>query len=189
VGCLKGKEKGVKRARLPKKLILLFLALIFGLLVRALNPPLPEFQDKIANRTFARASDLFYNFEVTRYPSSAEITEFKPSETTVGIDADTSKLNFGIIPQGGSFSRRTINLTSLGKDARISVRAYGEIQPYVSFSQNDFIIRKDKKAVVEAVFDTKKNNKFAEIANYTGEIDITVQTPKFDFLYALWGSQ
>jgi hypothetical protein len=78
---------------------------------------------------------------------------------------------------------RFINLANFKeKDAKISFKVYGNISPFVKFNKNDFILHPNENLTVEVSFHAEG----VKIGNYSGEIDVVVQRPKYDFLYALW---
>lgn len=163
--------------------------LLLAFFVYALDPPRPVFADAIKNKTVARASDFFYDYEINRYPSKAEVGVLNPAETIIGLDVDPDKLNFGAVPVSGSYSKRTVNLTSRGKDTRIFIDVHGGIKPFVRVDNTGFVLKRDQKVTLGVGFYTKNNNAYAQIGNYSGEIDIVIQIPKFDFIYGLWGSK
>ena len=126
-----------------------------------------------------------FKYEITRYPSGAEVVAAQPVEEkiTVGVVVDPWNLHFGVIPAGDNFGTRFIDLTNLReRGAKISLKVYGNISPFVEFSKNDFILHKNENVTVAVNFYAKS----AKIGNYSGEIDVIVQRPRYDFLYALW---
>ncbi len=152
-----------------------------------LYPPKKKFTDIVANTTFLKESDAFYDYEISRYPSSAEVVELRPENTLVGFDVDTTKVNFGTIPGSGSYSRKTINLTNLeAKNKRVYVAAAGNIKPYVNISGSEFMLKPGDARIVELFFYTLNGGAAAPVGNYTGEIDVIIQTPKYDFVYWFW---
>lgn len=139
----------------------------------------------VTNRTFETRSDIFFNYEITRYPSNTEISIAKPTQEkyTIGVVIDPWNLNFGIIPAGDNFGTRFIDLTNLKeKDVKIYFKVYGNISPFVNFSKNNFILRPKENITVETHFYASS----AEVGNYSGEIDVIAQRPKYDFLYIFW---
>lgn len=139
----------------------------------------------VTNRTFVSYSDLFFSYEITRYPSSVEVIPIKPGEEKllVGISADPWNLNFGVIPVGKNFGKRFVNLVNLKeKDVKVSLKAYGNISNFVKFSRNNFILHPKENVTVEVGFYAEG----AEVGNYTGVIDVTIQKPKYDFIYSFW---
>ena len=167
---------------LKKRLIALIVALILLLLLLEYKPQPTEF---VTNKTFTTYSDLFFNYEISKYPSRVEIAkaELAKEKITIGLTVDPWNLDFGMIPEGKNFGTRFINLANLKeKDAKISFKVYGNISPFVKFNKNDFILHPNENLTVEVSFHAEG----AKIGNYSGEIDVIVQRPKYDFLYAFW---
>jgi hypothetical protein len=165
-----------------KRLIVVIAALILLLLLFEYKPQPTEF---VTNKTFVTYSDLFFNYEISKYPSRVEIAKAEPAKEkiTIGLTVDPWNLDFGIIPEGKNFGTRFINLANLKeKDAKINFKVYGNISPFVKFSKNNFILHPNENLTVEVSFHAEG----AKIGNYFGEIDVVVQRPKYDFLYAFW---
>jgi len=164
-----------------KRLIALIIALLLLLLL--LGKPQPT--EFVTNKTFTTYSDLFFNYEISKYPSRVEIAKAEPAKEkiTIGLTVDPWNLDFGIIPEGKNFGTRFINLANLKeKDAKISFKVYGNISPFVKFNKNNFILHPNENLTVEVSFHAEG----AKIGNYSGEIDVIVQRPKYDFLYVFW---
>ncbi|MEM5829352.1 MAG: hypothetical protein QW040_00065 [Candidatus Aenigmatarchaeota archaeon] len=162
----------------------LFISIFLILFTLLTNLP---YQPKglVENRTFEKYYDLFFTYEITRYPTSAQVLPAQPNheKLTLGVVVDPWNLNFGIVPAGKNFVTRFVDLTNLKeKDAKIMVRVYGNISPFVNFTKNNFILKPNENAMIEVKFYAEK----AEIGNYSGEIDVVVQRPRYDFLYYFW---
>ena len=141
----------------------------------------PEPKEFVENRTFVEYSDLFFDYEITRYPSSVEIVPILAEEESVliGFVVDPWNLNFGIVPTNGSSSRRSVEVTNLNEmPARISFNVFGNILPLVSFSNNSFILYKNEKMTIDVKLSTAN-----EVGNYSGEIDVIARRPKYDFIH------
>lgn len=166
------------------KVSLLGLAIAVLLLIFLISYQ-PKPKEFVTNRTFETYSDLFFNYEITKYPSSGEVSTVQPTQErlTLGVTIDPWNLNFGVIPAGNNFGTRFINLVNKKENAKISFKVYGNISPFVNFSKNDFILHSKENVTVEVNFYTAS----AKVGNYSGEIDVIVQRPKYDFLYSFWG--
>jgi hypothetical protein len=128
---------------------------------------------------------LFFNYEMTEYPSSAEVSSAVPvnNTVTIGVVVDPWNLNFGIIPQGNNYGTRFVDLGNMKEnDAKVSFKIYGTIAPFVTFSKNNFMLHSKENTTVQLNF----NASTAQIGNYTGQIDVVVQRPKYDFVYSFW---
>ena len=139
----------------------------------------------VANKTFVSYSNLFFKYEITRYPTSVEVVPVKPheEELSLGLSADPWNLNFGIVPEGKNFGKRFVDLVNLKeKDVKVILRVYGNISDFVKFSKNDFILHPKENVTVEVGFYAEG----ASVGNYTGVIDIVIQKPRYDFIYSFW---
>ena len=124
-------------------------------------------------------SNLLFNYEIVKYPSSAEIVPAIPGKNiTIGVDISPDNLNFGKIPGNGSISTRFINVTNLDADAKLYLEAVGSIKPYVIFDRNYFDLKSNEKVDITLYFNTTN----AAIGNYSGYIYLVVERPKYDFL-------
>lgn len=163
------------------------LVLIIALFLIALPARIQETEPEefVENMTFTTYSDLFFDYEITRYPTGVEITpsKFLEKESVIGVVIDPWNLKFGIVPTGGSFVRRYVELTNVMERAgKVSFKVYGNIKPLVSFSKNDFILHENENSTV-TVFLSATN----VTGNFSGEIDVIAQKPKYDFLYKILG--
>lgn len=136
--------------------------------------------NSVANRTIETYSDAFFDYELIRYPSRAEIADPRKfsEEFSIGFNLDPWNLDFGLIPGNGSFSKRFINLTNNGNDAKVVLATYGNISDMISFSSNNFMLKKSAKSSVDVSFNT---GRFLE-GSFGGEIDVIIQKPKYVFI-------
>ena len=178
------KKETIKMKRVKLKIILLMISIITIIfllnLVISYNSGPMEF---VTNRTFENSTDLFFYYGITKYPTNVEITEPEPQESNllIGISVDLWDLSFGIIPSGGNFGKRSLILTNTqNRDAKVNLKIYGNISPMVNFSKNNFILHTNETVTIDVfcrTIDTTLEG------NYTGEIDIIVKYPKYEFLY------
>ena len=165
----------------PKKMAKMILALmILSLVILALQlrtTTIKQPKEFVKNRTYEKYSDMFYDYEIIRYPSGAEILalEAPNQDVTLGFTLDPWNLDFGAVPGNGSYAKRFVNLTNAQSDTKVFLRAYGNITPMVGFSKNDFTLRKGEESVIEIYFRT---DSFGS-GRYEGEIDVVVQKPKY----------
>jgi len=113
---------------------------------------------------------LLFSTEVIRYPANATI--INTTEIIIGFVADPWNLNFGAMPVGGSSKRFMILNNERGEEAKIRLVAKGDIEPYINFSKNGFIIGRKENTTVDIEFHGDKEGK------YRGEIDIYIIRPK-----------
>lgn len=157
-------------------IIIILIVFIFFLIISKKEP-----EEFVKNRTFVSYSDFFFTYEVIKYPTN--ITIYSPNSEEnlkIGITTDTDNLNFGIIPGNGSYVKRYLNLTNKKeKDAKIIFNVYGNISSLVKFEKNNFILHANETSLIGIYLHTKS----AKYGYYSGEIDVIVQRPKFEFLY------
>ena len=141
------------------------------------GPPPPK--DFVMNRTFETHENLLFVYEMTRYPSDVEVTN-PEEDILLGVTVDPWNLGFGIIPKG-SYERRFLNLVNLEENnVKVGINPYGDIAPMISFNKNNFILRANESITVDVILRTTNTT---VTGNYTGEIDIIIVKPKYDFLY------
>jgi len=162
-----------------------FLFILVTIIILLILPSKIQIEPKeiVENMTFITNSDLFFDYEVTKYPTKVEITSTKFLEEggLIGVVVDPWNLNFGIVPTGGSSVKRQIELFNTKEKAgKISFKVYGDISPLVSFSDNDFIIHENENLTVMIYLNTGNL-----IGNYSGEIDVVAKKPKYKFLYPI----
>ncbi len=134
----------------------------------------------VSNQTFEKYSDPFFDYEITRYPSNVEIILPQSKEKlTIGFVTDPWNINFGIIPVG-SYGTRHLTITNSEKNkVRVNMKVYGNIKPLISFNKNNFILSPNGSVYIDVFLNTTEKT---QPGNYTGEIDVMVKKPKFDFL-------
>jgi hypothetical protein len=173
-----------RKTKSKKWPIYLILAIVTATIIIVLlnNRSQPEF---VANRTVLTYSDLLFDYEVTKYESRAEVTGVYPSNKnlTLGVVVDPWNMEFGSIPYGNNTGTRFVSLENLKeKESKVSFVVYGNISHFVDFSKNNFILHSNETTMVEANFHANSS----KIGNYSGEIDVMIKTPKYNFLYSFW---
>lgn len=161
-------------------LITFFIALAFIFYVKTTSP-----KQFVSNQTFVKYSDLFFSYEITKYPSSVEIVspQFKEKKLTIGLVTDPWNLNFGIIPIG-SYGTRHLNISNSEKNKVIvNFNVYGNIKHLISFSKNNFVLNPNESIYIDVFLNTTSSTK---VGNYTGEIDVIIKKPNFDSLYLFY---
>jgi len=160
---------------MKNEIVTFIIVLIIFLYFLELQEPL-EPKEIVNEKTILNYSSLFFNYKIIRYPTRVEV--IKPEENiNVGVVTDPWNLNFGYIPGNGSSVKRYIGILNEDKKySTVKLKAYGNISSLINFSKNDFVL--NESAAVEVILNTT----FAEIGNYTGEIDIIIKVPKYDFL-------
>lgn len=168
---------------MKKKILLVLLVLLvilLGFLISEFSSTPKEF---VTELTTSRSEDLFFTYEITKYPSYVEIVQYRPeSDILIGVSVDPWDLNFGIL-SNVTRGRKYLILSNLeGENAKISLKSYGNISSMITFEKNDFIIHKNENMTITVFIkplDTTKPG------NYTGEVDVIAKIPKYDFMYYL----
>ena len=156
-----------------------FLIIVFLFIYSNSREP-SEPKEFVKNKTFTNFSNVFFSYEITRYPSNVEIMPIKQvNNTLIGLVTDPWNINFGIIPGNGTYVKRNIELTNLKeRESKIVLKTYGNISPLVSFSKNDFIIKPNEKVSIDIFLFSNET----EPGNYSGEIDVIAKKPIYNFL-------
>lgn len=162
-----------------KKIFLFFLIVCFLLIVIFLQ--LPVKKEFVKTLTTESGSNLFYKFDTIKYPSNVQIVG--KGELTLGFVTDPWNLNFGTIPITANETRFISLRNSEDKNAKVSIKAFGNISQLVRFSKNNFILKPNENITIEVLLVATEGIK---TGNYTGEIDVTIKKPNFDFIYYIW---
>ena len=162
------------------KLSLLVFAVIlfFGTMIflRTISNNLKEPKVLVENMTVLTKSDLFYDYEITKYPSKVEVIDLKSGKkrNVIGISTDLIIFNFGIMPVGENqvIKTMTFNKTDDMK-VKVNLVAFGNISDMISFSKNNFYLNDEDKVFV--FLNLTENT---HLGNYTGEIDAIIKKEK-----------
>lgn len=160
-------------------LILLIFAVVIVLILNLSGPSGPA--EFVKNRTVETYSNLLFNYEIIRYPSSAEITPAGSLNGSIilGFVTDSWNINFGSVPANGSYVTRSIKLSNIqDKDASVMLRSYGNVSSLIDFGNNDFFLKPAENVSVDIFM----NSKNFPVGNYSGEIDVIIKKPIYNFL-------
>jgi hypothetical protein len=119
---------------------------------------------------------LFYKTYV-RIPTRAIVIPMNKTNQTLklGIDTDTNELNWGKIPEGIKVVK-LLDLKNPKKlDGKVNIFVYGDIKPYIVVDSK-FILKSRETRNMELSFKSDK------VGAYSGEIDVLVRVPKYDFI-------
>ena len=167
----------MKKKRGEKLFFLIFL--IVGIFIFS-SVPLLQPNEFVTNKTFERKQSLFFNVEINRYPTKVQVMNYTKEKITVGVNVDPWNLNFGIVPIGKNYASRFINLfNSNKKDVKVILKVYGNISEFVTFSKNNFYLKPNQSVTIKINFNAEN----ASIGNYSGEIDVIIIKPIFNFIY------
>jgi hypothetical protein len=160
-------------------IVVIVLIILFFFIV-TMEPSEPK--EFVNDKVILNYTNLLFNYKIIRYPTSAEIVPFTEKNINIGFVTDPWNLKFGNTPGNGSYITRYIAITNLKeKYNKIKLKAYGNITPLVNFSKNNFVLNENESVAIEVNFNTDS----AALGNYTGEIDIIIKVPKYDFLKTL----
>ncbi len=182
----KPKIRKMKRVKLKIGLLVIsIIAIIFlsSLLISYDQRRSPNQTEFVNNMTFENSTDLFFYYGTTKYPASVQVRNVKPEDSSIviGLSVDPWYLGFGIIPSGGNFGKRSLILTNTqDRDTKVNFRVYGNISQMVSFSKDNFVLHSSDSITINVFCRTTGTT---PEGNYTGEIDIIVKYPKYEFMY------
>lgn len=160
-------------------IVVIIIIIVAGFFILSGRPAPTEYTETRATETH---SDIFFNYEIIRYPASVEITGLSEEVPTIGFNIDPDKLAFGMLLGEDGTSKRQINLTNrYDRPARVTIEVYGNIKPLLVFSKNHFIL--DEKTSLEVIADTTDQAP----GNYSGEVDVIIQRSKYGLLNSLLG--
>ena len=165
----------MKRIFLAITLILIIIIfLYFGLG----GPPAPDIF--VENRTVTNFTNLFYDYEISKYYSDVEIIPLDNGENVeIGFVSDTWNLRFGKLPGMGSYTKREMTLTNKNEfPSRIILKAYGNVSPLVVFNTSDFVLGGGEQITIDIYCFANNTG----IGIYSGEIDIISKRPKYQFI-------
>ena len=161
------------------KLLLLVFVIAFVILANLLEPPEPK--KFVENITVSNYSNFFFTYDIISYPSKVEIAQPTDANGSIvlGFVVDNWNLNFGSVPFNGSYVTRNVQIrNSKESDVEIIMKAYGNITPLVSFEENNILLKPDENVSVNILLQSKDY----EIGNYTGQIDVIIKKPIYNFL-------
>lgn len=178
--------EGMNMNRLSKTaLILVALAAVLFFAAVFLSQPPPEPKAFVEKQELAVHENALFKYTITKYPSVAGVSNASGENLSVGLAAETSSLNFGIVPTGGSYSTKRVTVANTNEiPVMVSMKAYGTVAQFVEFSMSRFMLKKDESAKVDIIFRTKKDT---ATGDYSGEIDVIARQPRYGFLSALDG--
>jgi|GEM_PF-3830424 hypothetical protein len=121
-----------------------------------------------------KASDLFYDYEIFRYPVRARVLK---GVFDIGINANPNTLDFGELPLG-SKGKKFIWLNNSEKEVKVEIKIFGEINPFLKIDEKSFELKSKESKLIQIEFYALKEG------NFTGELDILIKKPKYPI--SLW---
>jgi len=175
----------MRKARNRKiKTQIMFLPIFVILLLFIIFFPKSEIGVRLVkNFTVEKRSGILFDYEITRYYTSAKVIEVRPGENySIGVVTDPWNLVFGEIPGGGSYARRFIDLENLReKKVKVRIYSFGNISKKIKFSEESFWLDSMEKNRVEVYFFTNETKS----GFFEGEVRVEVKIPKYNFVYSL----
>ena len=136
--------------------------------------------EAVLNHTVIYDDNLFFTYEINKYPSYVEISNISDRNLSIGFSLESSSLNFGVVPTGGNMGKRFLTLTNMQNDtAKMLFRTYGNISDMIKFNDNDFYLEIDVVKPIEIILETNENT---PVGYYSGEINLVVKRAKYDFI-------
>ncbi|MCK5299911.1 MAG: hypothetical protein KAJ54_02070 [Candidatus Aenigmarchaeota archaeon] len=175
------KPKKINPASLIKIIsIILILSSAIFLFFAFSSTPSFKSDNPVLNHTVLYADNIFFTYEVNKYPTSVEISDIIERNLSIGFSLEPSTLNFGVVPTGGNMGKRFLTLKNT-QDNKVKMQfiAYGNISPMIKFSDNDFYLMPDEVKQIDIMLETGQNT---PAGDYFGEINLIVKRPKYDLL-------
>ena len=123
--------------------------------------------------------NMFFIYKKFRYTSNVTIVH-AVSEIAIGVSTDKDNLNFGIVPTGGSYSTRFIDITNEEDlPVKVVLESFGDILPLVEIKNPIYILQPGDSVKVEVILKTTNET---ETGNYYGGIEILTVMPKNSFI-------
>lgn len=117
------------------------------------------------------AENIFFKGETTTYLASAEISDPSLEIPALGFSPDTSEINFGIVPGGGNYATKFIDISNRGDTSVTFIfRSDGNISGMVEFGRNNFAMTPGDSANVPIKFLTGNG---AATGKYIGRIFVS----------------
>lgn len=131
------------------------------------------------------AENTFFRGETIAYPASAEISDPSLEIPALGFSPGTSEINFGIVPGGGNYATKYIDIANRGNAGVFMLFwAEGNISGMVDFGSNRILLKPGDSVNMPVKLQTPKSG---GIGNYSGTIFVSRVMAKGPVLSAfLW---
>jgi hypothetical protein len=121
---------------------------------------------------------IFFDREVTQYPANLEV--ITRASDTVGISGDVNKIDFGILPQGGS-SKKIVSIMN-PRTSKVQARVYVNGLGMVKSDPEKVSINPGASANVSL---TANVTDAVSLGNYSGTVDVLILIPKNDLISSM----
>ncbi len=133
-----------------------------------------------ANHTVLYDNNLFFTYEINKYPTSVEISNVEGQNISIGFSLEPTSLDFGMVPTGGAMGMRFLTLKNTQADpAKMLLFAHGNISSMIQYNDNNFYLKPEVVKDVEIMLKTDKNT---PVGNYSGEINLVVKRARYNFM-------
>lgn len=117
------------------------------------------------------SGNMLFAGNTDSFPASVEISDPKQDVASIGFGPDYSSLNFGIVPTGGNYARKFLEMSNGGdSEILIMLNAEGDIKSMIVFEKNNFVLGPGEYSKVPIVLKTTNST---AVGNYTGTIFIS----------------
>ena len=132
----------------------------------------------VDSRNFQKYPGILFEYEVTRYPVVASVTDITENHTGV-----PNIVNFGLVANSEDYVSKYISLENMGPDpAKMSMIARGEVGGFITFSRNNFVLQPGERTSVEMHLRPRG----MPHGTHTGDIEVVVKRAKHPFLMSIW---
>ncbi len=175
-------NKSSKNKKIKKYTIFLLIILFIFLFFKAdiLIMPYLEPDTLVTDHTVLYDDNLFFTYEISKYPTSVEISKSKGQNISIGFSLESTSLDFGIVPTGGAMGVRFLTLKNTQEDtAKMLFFSYGNISSMIQYNDNNFYLKPEVIKDIEIMLKTDKNT---PVGNYSGEINLVIKRAKYSFM-------
>lgn len=139
-------------------------------------PPAPS--ELVKSRNIEESESYLFYTKLDRIPMRGNITPFIMVNKTlpIGIAAQTDEFNWGRVPEGVEVVKFLEIGNRRGRDGKVNIMVYGDIRPYIKVGSEEFIIKNGTKEEIQISFEGNASG------SYSGEVDVLVRIPKYDFV-------
>ena len=173
------KNQKIKKYALFLPIILIIFLFAFSR-VDILIMPYLEPDTLVTDHTVLYDNNLFFTYEISKYPTSVEISNIEGQNISIGFSLESTSLDFGVVPTGGAMGLRFLTLKNTQEDtAKMLFFAYGNISSMIHYNDNNFHLKPEVSKDIEIMLKTDKNT---PVGNYSGEINLVVKRAKYNFM-------
>ncbi|MCK5452665.1 MAG: hypothetical protein KAI51_04450, partial [Candidatus Aenigmarchaeota archaeon] len=142
--------------------------------------PYLEPDSLVTDHTVLYDDNLFFTYEISKYPTSVEISNIEGQNISIGFSLESTSLDFGVVPTGGAIGMRFLTLKNTQDDtAKMLFFAYGNISSMIHYNDNNFHLKPEVTKDIEIMLKTDKNT---PVGDYSGEINLVVKRARYNFM-------